>query len=352
MAGTLCIDSASKDELKEIIASYSLPSFRAAQLYSWLYRSTVLSYDDMSNIPATLKEDLAKAHPFTEFHEVRRITSKDGSIKFLFSLADGSHIESVLLRDGDKISACISSQVGCRMGCTFCATFNNMGFKRNLTAGEILAQVRHLRKVTRELFDIRLSNLVFMGMGEALDNFDQFVKAVTILIDSDGFDFSHRKITVSTSGLIPQIERLFELDLALNLAVSLNASNEECRRKVMPISNKYPLEDLIACLARLPLDKRQRITLEYVLIGGVNDSINDAKALAKLAKKVKSKINLIIYNEHPFAEFSSPSESAVKKFQEYLISQNISTFLRKRLGKDISGACGQLAGIHKNEIAM
>lgn len=349
MAGTLCIDSASKKELKDIISSYDLPSFRADQLYSWLYRTCVLSYDEMSNIPLSLRDDLAKKHPYTEFHEVRRVTSKDGSIKFLFSLSDGAHIESVLLRDGEKVAACISSQVGCRMGCAFCATYNNLGYKRNLTCGEILAQVRHLRKVTRDLFDIRLSNLVFMGMGEALDNFEEFVKACDILLDADGFDFSHRKITVSTSGLIPQIEKLFELDLAINLAVSINASRQECRRDIMPISNKYPLESLVACLANLALDKRQRITLEYVLLGGVNDSLEDAKALAKIAKRIKSKINLIIYNEHPFSTFHSPKDSAVERFQEYLISQNISTFLRKRLGKDIAGACGQLAGVEDNK---
>lgn len=346
------IDCLSAEELKEIIENYSEQSFRSKQIYNWLYHNNVTSFDMMTNIPVSLRDRLASEYEFTYFEEVKRFTSSDGSIKFLFRLEDGESIESVLLSDGSRISGCISTQVGCRMGCKFCATSRAVGFKRNLTVGEILAQVSTLRKSAEELFDERLSNLVFMGMGEPLDNIDNLSKSLSILLDDEAFGFSHRKITVSTSGLINGINKFFQMKTPVNLAVSINAPNEQIRQSIMPVTNKNHLNDLIQTLKNIDLDKRKRITLEYVLLGGINDSLSHAKEFVQLIKGIKAKINLISYNGSPYSEFKMPSEKNVLQFQEYLINNNITAFIRKKLGQDIAGACGQLAADYKGVVSF
>ena len=308
------IDCLSAIELDEVVKSFNEQSFRSKQIYNWLYHNNVSSFDMMTNIPSSLRENLMKEYEFTYFEEVKRLTSSDGSIKFLFKLEDGENIESVLLRDGNRISGCISTQVGCKMGCKFCATAAAVGFKRNLTVGEILNQVAALRKSAEELFDEKLLNLVFMGMGEPLDNVYNLKKALTILLDDNAFGFSHRKITVSTSGLIDGINEL---------------------------------KDLINTLKNVDIDKRKRITLEYVLLGGINDSLSHAKEFCQLIKGVKAKVNLISFNGSPFSSFKTPAEQNVLQFQEYLINNNVTAFIRKKLGQDISGACGQLAAEYK-----
>lgn len=341
------IDCLSALELDDVIKSFNEQSFRSKQIYNWLYHNNVTSFDMMTNIPSSLREKLAKEYQFTYFEEVKRLTSSDGSIKFLFKLEDNQHIESVLLRDGNRISGCISTQIGCRMGCKFCATATAVGFKRNLTVGEILNQVAVLRKSAEELFDEKLLNLVFMGMGEPLDNFENLKKALEILLDDNAFGFSHRKITVSTSGLIDGIKDFFAMETPVNLAVSINGPNQHIRQEIMPISYKYPLKDLINILKNVEIDKRKRITLEYVLLGGINDSLSHAKEFCQLIKGVKAKVNLISFNGSPFSTFKTPSEENVLQFQEYLINNNITVFIRKKLGQDISGACGQLAAEYK-----
>lgn len=341
------IDCLSALELDDVIKSFNEQSFRSKQIYNWLYHNNVTSFDMMTNIPSSLREKLAKEYQFTYFEEVKRLTSSDGSIKFLFKLEDNQHIESVLLRDGNRISGCISTQIGCRMGCKFCATAAAVGFKRNLTVGEILNQVAVLRKSAEELFDEKLLNLVFMGMGEPLDNFENLKKALEILLDDNAFGFSHRKITVSTSGLIDGIKDFFAMETPVNLAVSINGPNQHIRQEIMPISYKYPLKDLINILKNVEIDKRKRITLEYVLLGGINDSLSHAKEFCQLIKGVKAKVNLISFNGSPFSTFKTPSEENVLQFQEYLINNNITVFIRKKLGQDISGACGQLAAEYK-----
>ena len=322
------IDCLSAIELDEVVKSFNEQSFRSKQIYNWLYHNNVSSFDMMTNIPSSLRENLMKEYEFTYFEEVKRLTSSDGSIKFLFKLEDGENIESVLLRDGNRISGCISTQVGCKMGCKFCATAAAVGFKRNLTVGEILNQVAVLRKSAEELFDEKLLNLVFMGMGEPLDNVYNLKKALTILLDDNAFGFSHRKITVSTSGLIDGINEFFKMDTPVNLAVSI-------------------LKDLINTLKNVDIDKRKRITLEYVLLGGINDSLSHAKEFCQLIKGVKAKVNLISFNGSPFSSFKTPAEQNVLQFQEYLINNNVTAFIRKKLGQDISGACGQLAAEYK-----
>lgn len=341
------IDCLSAEEIKEVVENFSEQSFRGKQIYNWLYHNNVTSFDMMTNIPASLREKLSSEYEFTYFEEVKRLTSSDGSIKFLFRLEDGESIESVLLSDGSRISGCISTQVGCRMGCKFCATAGAVGFKRNLTVGEILAQVAALRKSAEELFEERLLNLVFMGMGEPLDNIDNLQKSLTILLDDEAFGFSHRKITVSTSGLISGIKKFFQMETPVNLAVSINAPNEKIRASIMPVTNKNHLNDLIQTLRNVDLDKRKRITLEYVLLGGVNDSLAHAKEFVQLIKGIKAKINLISYNGSPYSEFKTPNEKNVLQFQEYLINNNLTAFIRKKLGQDIAGACGQLAADYK-----
>lgn len=337
------IDCLSYEEMRTLTLFYGEQEFRSKQLYNWVYHNTVKSFDNMINLPLSFRERLAEDYSFTHLEEVKRLTSSDGSIKFLFELEDGEHIESVLLRDGMRISGCISTQVGCRMGCKFCATSGAVGFKRNLTTGEILQQVSALRACANDLFEERLGNLVFMGMGEPLDNIDNLEKALKILLDDEAFGFSHRKITVSTSGLIDGIERFFSMDTPVNLAVSINAPNEQIRSNIMPITKKFHLNDLVKVLRNVPLDKRKRITLEYVLLGGVNDTLKHAQEFVSLIKGIKAKVNLIVYNGSPFSEFKQPKEENVLKFQEYLVNNKVSAFIRKRLGQDISGACGQLA---------
>lgn len=342
------IDNYTLEELARVVEKLGEPGFRAKQLYNWLHAQGLSDYDGMTNVSLSLREKLAAEYSFTLFEEVKRTTSGDGSIKFLFKLEDGLFIESVLLRDADRMSACISTQVGCRMGCKFCATATAVGFKRDLTVAEILKQVRYLLTISSDLFDINLRNLVFMGMGEPLDNMVNLKKALAILIDEDAFGFSHRKITVSTCGLIDGIHELFKAERPVNLAVSVNAADQEKRCSIMPVSKKYPLAKLFETLKGLELDKRKRITLEYVMLAGVNDSITDAKKLADLAKNMKVKINLIIYNDSEYGEFTSPGYEKTLAFQNYLIGRKLAVFIRKRLCEDVSGACGQLAADYKN----
>lgn len=341
------IDCLSIEEITELVKDLGEQAFRGKQLYNWLYHNNVRTYDEMTNIPQGLRDKLSKEYDFTVLEEVKRKTSNDGSIKFLFKLEDGEHIETVLLRDGQRFSGCISTQVGCKMGCKFCATYGAVGFKRNLTEGEILNQVAYLRKTIEELFEERLGNLVFMGMGEPLDNLATLKRVLRILLDDGAFGFSHRKITVSTSGLIEKIKEFFTMETPVNLAVSINASNEQLRREIMPVTNKNHLADLISTLKNIELDKRKKFTLEYVLLGGVNDSLTNAKELVALIKGLKAKVNLIVYNGSPYSEFKTPKESDVLKFQDYLKNNNIDAFIRKKLGQDIDGACGQLAANYK-----
>jgi 23S rRNA (adenine2503-C2)-methyltransferase len=341
------LDSHSLEGLREIIKSIGMEKFRAAQIYKWVFHKGCESIEEMTDLSKAAREKLTEMATFTVMDVVGYQESKiDGSVKFLFQLEDGEHVESVILNDGRRYTACISSQVGCRMGCAFCATAK-MGLKRNLTTGEIIKQVKRLNEYLAEK-DLKLNNLVFMGMGEPLDNIDNVMEALSVLLDDNGYGFSHRKITLSTCGVTDNIKKLFSMDTPVNLAVSINSPDQEVRKGIMPVSNKYPLSELVGFLKKLPLQKRKSITVEYVLLKGVNDSMEDAKKLVSLLKGLdKVKVNLILYNQGGMPEYKAPSEKDALKFQEYLINNKIGVFIRKSLGSDIDGACGQLRAKHE-----
>jgi 23S rRNA (adenine2503-C2)-methyltransferase len=340
MTDKIPINSCGLPELEKIVSSIGEKEYRARQLYRWLYFDKVTDFTDMTNISLSLRRHLSDIAEFVSLTEVSRVSSPD-AVKFLFSLQDSNFIESVLLKDGERITACISTQVGCRMGCTFCATAK-LGFKRNLLAAEIIEQVRLMELAASQ----KLSNIVFMGMGEPLDNLENLVRSIEILLD-EGYGYSHRKITVSTAGLIPELKSLINrLNTPVNIAVSINAADERTRRKLMPISGKYPLSALLAELSDLPIQKRKRITLEYVLIDKVNDSQSEAVTLLNFLAKNKGvrspfKVNLIRYNSAREG-FSSPPEEKVLQFQRILVDSGVTAFIRKSLGQSVIGACGQL----------
>lgn len=352
MLAKISLNSCSKAELRELASSLGEKPFRADQLFRWLHAEKILNIEEMSNLSKQFRTHLGDMAEITSIKEIAREKSRrDGSIKFLFELADKETVESVLLVDGGRVTACISTQAGCKMGCKFCATAK-IGFRRNLNTAEILEQVR-LLEITCATEGLtaegRLTNIVFMGMGEPLDNIDNLLKSLNILMADDGYGYSHRRLTVSTSGITPKIKSLFELDTPVKLAVSINAPNQTIRQEIMPISAKYPLSELLKELGRIPVQKKRMITLEYVLLGGVNDSQEHAKAFVKLVKGLPVKINLIRWNPGAEGEFKKPDEKNVLAFQKILMDNNLTAFIRKSLGSDIRGACGQLRGSNKED---
>ncbi|MCX8083744.1 MAG: 23S rRNA (adenine(2503)-C(2))-methyltransferase RlmN [Calditerrivibrio sp.] len=335
------IDCLTKKQLRDYFISLGEEPYRGDQVYKWIYGKGVKSFSEMTDLPAKLQEKLTHIASFTEIRTLDyRVSTNDGSIKFLFLLEDGNKVESVALKDRGRITLCISSQVGCRLGCEFCTT-GRIGFIRNLSCGEILGQVIEVERFLKKSEDT-VSNIVYMGMGEPLDNLDEVLKSLEILTDDDGLGFSHRRVTVSTAGLVDKIDKLFEISKQVNLAVSLNATTDRVRDRIMPVNKRFNISNLMTKLRTLPIQKRKRITIEYVLIKGVNDTLEDAKRLIKLIKGLPVKVNLIVFNPGPGSAYSSPTEETVQRFQNYLVENHITAFLRKSLGKDIDGACGQL----------
>jgi 23S rRNA (adenine2503-C2)-methyltransferase len=292
----------------------------------------------MTDLPRSLRERLAAEAYLGSFTVQTVSRSADGTDKFLFVLEDGNCIESVLIPEKKHHTICLSTQLGCAMGCAFCLS-GQRGLLRNLSVSEIVNQVLHIQQ--EHLPEQAVFNLVFMGMGEPLANYENLLKALHLLTDPAGFNLSHRRITVSTSGLIPQLERLSRA-LPVNLAISLNATNDRLRTRLMPVNKSYPLAALIAAAARLPLPARKRITFEYILIKGVNDSREEARALAALLRRVPCKINLIPFNEHAGAGFKTPHPSAIEQFRECLTAKRFTVMLRQSKGRDVGAACGQL----------
>ncbi|MDE7241396.1 23S rRNA (adenine(2503)-C(2))-methyltransferase RlmN [Desulfovibrio sp.] len=329
-----------RDELGE-------PKFRAVQLWQWLWRRMARDFEGMSNISRATRARLAGAARIRWPEVAQKQESSDGTVKFLLRMEDGALVESVLIpsegRDGNRRwSQCLSSQVGCPMACTFCAT-GGMGFTRNLSMGEILGQVLAARD---HLGDTRpdwpvLRNLVFMGMGEPLLNWGAVKDALTSLNDDRGLNFSPRRITVSTCGIREGLRELGESGLAY-LAVSLHAPNQALREKLMPRAARWPLDELMGALAAYPLKTRERITFEYLLLGGVNDGPEHAAELARLVGRVRGKLNLIVFNPWPGAPWRAPSEERVLAFERALWDRNITAIVRKSKGQDIAAACGQL----------
>ncbi|UCF35570.1 MAG: 23S rRNA (adenine(2503)-C(2))-methyltransferase RlmN [Acidobacteriota bacterium] len=332
-------------ELVELAESLSEKPFRGKQLYHQIYRRRISDFDAMTNLSKAFRTRLQDEYTITYPDVFKRTASADGTTKFLFRLEDGSFVESVYIPEESRDTLCISSQVGCDVGCTFCMTAQ-MGFQRNLRPGEILGQV--LQIVRSGLAQPQGFNIVFMGMGEPLYNYQNLMKAFRILTDPEGIDISYRKITVSTSGIVPVLKKLAQEPKPPNLAISLNATTNEVRDRVMPVNRKWPLEELLQACREFPLDSRRRITMEYVLLKEENDSIEDARRLAGLLRGISVKVNLIPYNPNPGLSHRRPEEERIQRFRSILQELNVPHFIRKTRGDDVSAACGQLAYLEKS----
>ncbi len=334
-----CIKDLSFQKLKSYLNSIGETKYRFHQITNWLYKKYALSFDEMTDIKKTLREKLRNEFDIISLKLIKRIKDNDTE-KFLFACRDGHHIESVLIRDGDRRTICISTQIGCKLKCAFCRT-GKIPFIRNLTISEILDQFILVNKsiLPRE----KLTNIVFMGMGEPLLNYKNVVSAIKIIEDNHGLAFSGRRITISTAGLIPEMKKLAKENLNINIAISLNAADDEKRSYLMPINKNYPLKELLKVAKQMPIPRRRRITFEYILIKDITDSLKDAEKLVNLLKGFKCKVNLIRYNPTENDKFSPPDEKRVKEFEAYLWAHGITTFVRKSKGKNIKAGCGQLA---------
>jgi len=317
------------------------PSYRAQQIWQWLFQKRATAFSEMSNLSATLRRQLDEEFEISRLRLVRRAESADGTIKFLFGLADGESIESVLIPEPKRLTLCVSTQAGCGFGCAFCATAL-LGFKRNLRASEIIDQVLEASKTLTD--GRRITHIVLMGMGEPLANYTETLKALNVMTDTSwGLGFSPRRVTLSSVGLVPQIKRLME-ETRVNLAISLHAATDEVRGRLMPVNRKYALRELIDCCRSLPIPRRKRITFEYVLLRGVNDSVEDAQQLAEMLRGIRCKVNVIPFNPHPGSAFQRPSDAEIERFQEVLQEHGLQINVRRPRGDDIQAACGQLQG--------
>ncbi len=325
--------------LEAMVVATGHPRFRGRQIFSWIYRHGVTDPGGMSDIPAELRATLSHDFQLTTPRIVSRDRSSDGTEKFLLELSDRRHIESVFIPDTPAMTFCVSTQVGCAMACAFCLT-GKMGLLRNMTAGEIVGQIRVLAAATG-LRDSTF-NIVLMGMGEPLHNYDETMKALRILADDHGMAVPMRRVTLSTVGLLPALERLSREPLMPNLAVSLHAPTDVQRGALVPLNRKYGVEDIIAACKRFPVKRRNRITFEYVLLAGVNDSVGDARKLASLLTGVKAKVNVIPLNAAPGIPFDRPSDAVIDRFAKTLADRGVVVSVRKSRGRDIRAACGQL----------
>ena len=325
------------EELTEFLAGLGKERFRARQIIRWIYARGVTSFAGMTDLSKSLREELERRAFISDWEPEVTEVSADGTRKYLFRLEDGQTVETVRIpMEGERSTLCISTQVGCAMQCAFCLT-GTFGLVRNLSPAEIVNQVCAAAK------EGPVNNIVMMGMGEPLHNLDNVVKALQILYDDDGFGYGSRKVTLSTSGLIPEMLELGRR-IRVNLAVSLNATTDAVRNELMPVNRRYPLKDLMAACREFPLATRQRITFEYILIRDVNDTPADAKRLVRLLHGIKAKVNLIPYNEHEGSAFLAPRPESIEAFQTYLLSRDIVAIRRASKGQDISAACGQLKG--------
>jgi 23S rRNA (adenine2503-C2)-methyltransferase len=326
--------------MQALLAAEGEPGFRAQQLCHWVYKRQATSLLQMTDLPDSLRQGLHKRVYISTPTVLRQQHSTDGTEKYLFGLEDGNQVETVLIPADDRYTLCVSTQVGCAIGCRFCLTAQG-GLVRSLRPAEIVGQVLHFQEPGKAP-ERAFTNIVFMGMGEPLDNFRGTVQAIRILTADWGLGISPRRITVSTSGLVRRLEAFGREALKVNLAVSLNATTDAVRTQIMPINKAYPLETLLAACRAFPLAARQRITFEYVLLGGINDTPEDAERLVKLLHGLRCKVNLLPFNTIPDSPYRRPSDAAVLRFQAYLLQHHISAFIRQSRGRDISAACGQL----------
>ena len=332
------IKSMTLTELKKELEQAGEKSFRAAQLYDWMHCKLAAGYDEMTNLPLSLRSKLKGNYPYTSLLPIEVQESRlDGTKKFLFGLADGNVVESVWMKYKHGNSVCISSQVGCKMGCRFCASTLD-GWERNLLPSEMLDQIYTISRLTGE----RVSNVVVMGTGEPMDNYDNLLTFIRILTEEHGLHISQRNITVSTCGIVPKMKELAEEKLQITLALSLHATTDEKRRKLMPIANTWHLDELMEACAYYFEKTGRRITFEYSLVGGVNDTLEDAAQLSALAGRLNAHVNLIPVNPIKERDFVQSDKKAIEAFKTYLERQGIAVTVRREMGRDINGACGQL----------
>jgi 23S rRNA (adenine2503-C2)-methyltransferase len=329
------------DALVRLVEGWGEPAYRGRQVATWIYQKGVTRFDEMSDVPRSLRSRLAAETRVEVPHLDARLPSRDGSVKLVLRLADGEVVHSVLMPDDRRLTLCLSTQVGCGFGCAFCCT-GTMGLVRNLTAGEIVGQAMAARATLEP--GARITHVVFMGMGEPLANYRATVAALRTLLDPIGFGFSPRRITVSTVGLIQGLERLAREGLRVNVAVSLHAATDEARSRLMPVNRGLGLDDLLAACRRFPLPVRQRMTFEYSLLDGVNDTVEDARRLARRLRALRCKVNLIPFNEWAGSAFRRPPLPRILAFQRALLDAGLTATIRWSKGEDVGAACGQLHG--------
>ncbi len=333
------IKNYTRDQLSTWLKEKKIQPYRADQIFKWIYIHQADTFSAMTNISKETRSLLSDFFHINRNKVIKTNSSTDGTKKYLFKLHDGESIESVLIPEKSHYTICISTQVGCAQNCSFCMTAK-AGFIRNLTTGEIISQICDIKHDLKS--QKLLTNIVFMGMGEPLANYKNVKNALNIITDSDyGLKFSNRRVTLSTCGIIPKIP-LIGKEFNINLAISLNATNNKIRNKLMPVNKKYPLEALLCACENYPLSKRRKITFEYILIKGINDSLYHAAELTKMLNKQRAKINLIPFNKHPESDYLPPDNKTVEKFQDILHQEGFTAIIRHSKGKDISAACGQL----------
>lgn len=326
------------DELLSAFKEKNIQSFRAKQVYEWLHRHLAQSYDEMTNIPKVLREQLSEEFPIINCSIAKKqVSQKDGTVKYLFSLQGGDFIESVVMKYKYGYTICVSSQVGCKMGCAFCASTLG-GFKRSLSAGEILSQLYAAQKDLGE----RISHIVLMGMGEPLDNFDNVLRFISLITDEKGLNISMRNISLSTCGIVPKIEELLKRSLQLTLSISLHAPSDELRNKIMPVNKRYPVDELLAMCRKYTKETSRRISFEYSMLAGVNDSDECASLLSSKLKGMLCHVNLIPVNEVAESPYKPSSPERIERFIAILSKNGINATVRRKLGSDIDASCGQL----------
>ena len=334
----------SLEDISQWVADEGQPSFRAQQLFDWLYVQRVAHFSDMTNLPKLLRTKLEDHFSCDGLQELTRLESKDGTIKFLFGLRDQHAIETVVMKHNYGNSICVTTQVGCRIGCTFCASTLG-GLKRNLTAGEIVIQVVQAQKML-DLTGERIDSIVIMGSGEPFENYEATMKFLKIMTSDKGLNIGQRHITVSTSGIVPSIYKFADEQTQINLAISIHAPNDELRSKLMPVNRRFPFHDVMEALRYYINKTGRRVTFEYALIGEVNDQPEHAQQLAAVLKNMLCHVNLIPVNHVPERKYVRTSRNNIFKFQRLLEEQHISVTIRREQGHDIAAACGQLRAKH------
>ncbi len=338
MPDRMDVKNMSEQGLTSWLEKRGIQAYRAGQILRWIYHRNAADFFHMTDLPKDLRRRLSDNVTISHFEPETIASSHDGSRKLLFRLSDGHHVESVLIPEREHWTLCISSQVGCAMGCAFCLTGLG-GLIRNLKPSEIVNQVCAARNYLGTKG--RLTNIVFMGMGEPLANYDGVLQAIRTITENNGLQFSNRRVTLSTAGLAPRIDDLGR-DVTVNLAVSLNATTNDTRDALMPINRIHPIEDLLSACSRFPLPSRRMITFEYVMLAGINDSPEDAKRMAKLLHPLRAKINLIPFNPFQGCAFTRPEDEAILAFQKILIDKHYTVIIRRSKGQDVGAACGQL----------